>query len=490
MKIRGRSRVPRAPPSCWRWRSSSHRGARSRHDEPRGTLDRSSTWREMSRRCAGARRSRACASSRAPAARRRPTADRAPRRAAGASGPTRRRSAARERHALCDDVEALARDPRDDGGVRPRCSSPATRSWREIEAGASRRRALPAAAGDRARRAAARALGRRRPRAAPLAPRARDGSRASTRRSSTRSATASSRSTPTAASSTPTPRPRAITRADRPRPPRRRGLARVRDARATAGAARATSRRSRARTARRRSSTTPSRRCSDGDGSTGATVIFRDVSERARAERRSGPSTPRRACWRRPRASPRPRTASPRAVCAALGWEFGARLAARRQRAADDLDVVADRGAARRDPRGRRRPGRRSGAARVRGDGVGGARAGVDRATCRATTGRSASTVIRERDLHAALAVPILSDGRCLGVLEFVDTVGAGARPGLREHDDVDRRVPRPVHRAPPRRAGARDRARRGARGGAAEVRVRGQHEPRDPHADERRARA
>ena len=32
------------------------------------------------------------------------------------------------------------------------------------------------------------------------------------------------------------------------------------------------------------------------------------------------------------------------------------------------------------------------------------------------------STVIRERDLHAALAVPILIDGRCLGVLEFVDT--------------------------------------------------------------------
>ncbi len=33
-----------------------------------------------------------------------------------------------------------------------------------------------------------------------------------------------------------------------------------------------------------------------------------------------------------------------------------------------------------------------------------------------------ASTIIRERGLHAALAVPILSDGRCLGVLEFMDT--------------------------------------------------------------------
>jgi signal transduction histidine kinase/DNA-binding response OmpR family regulator len=33
-----------------------------------------------------------------------------------------------------------------------------------------------------------------------------------------------------------------------------------------------------------------------------------------------------------------------------------------------------------------------------------------------------ASTIMRRRGLHAALAVPILSDGRCLGVLEFVDT--------------------------------------------------------------------
>ena len=33
-----------------------------------------------------------------------------------------------------------------------------------------------------------------------------------------------------------------------------------------------------------------------------------------------------------------------------------------------------------------------------------------------------ASTIIRERGLHAALAVPVLSDGRCLGVLEFMDT--------------------------------------------------------------------
>ena len=39
------------------------------------------------------------------------------------------------------------------------------------------------------------------------------------------------------------------------------------------------------------------------------------------------------------------------------------------------------------------------------------------------------------------------------------------------------------------RRGGARAGARRGARGVAAEVRVPGQHEPRDPHADERRDR-
>jgi PAS domain-containing protein len=45
-------------------------------------------------------------------------------------------------------------------------------------------------------------------------------------------------------------------------------------------------------------------------------------------------------------------------------------------------------------------------------------------------------------------------------------------------------------HRAPPRRGGARRGAHRRARGLAAEVGVRRQHEPRDPHADERRARA
>ena len=46
------------------------------------------------------------------------------------------------------------------------------------------------------------------------------------------------------------------------------------------------------------------------------------------------------------------------------------------------------------------------------------------------------------------------------------------------------------VTRAQPGRGGARGRARRGGRGVAHEVRVPRQHEPRDPHADERRDRA
>ena len=46
---------------------------------------------------------------------------------------------------------------------------------------------------------------------------------------------------------------------------------------------------------------------------------------------------------------------------------------------------------------------------------------------------RTTSKVIRERGLRAALAVPILSDGRCLGVLEFVDDAVARARRRLRD---------------------------------------------------------
>ena len=56
----------------------------------------------------------------------------------------------------------------------------------------------------------------------------------------------------------------------------------------------------------------------------GATVMFRDVSNRARAERRlAGRARRGPRSWRRRRASPEAAERLAHAVCSALGWEFG-----------------------------------------------------------------------------------------------------------------------------------------------------------------------
>jgi signal transduction histidine kinase/CheY-like chemotaxis protein len=155
--------------------------------------------------------------------------------------------------------------------------------------------------------------------------------------------------------------------------------------------------------------------------------MFRDVSERARAERRSraehaaarvlaeatsvSEATDRLAC----------------AVCDALGWEFGGvwlldgsalRMTSMWSPHEELLDKIREVGGNR--------------VALARGEGFVGsaweARTPIWIADVQADDRLHASTIMRRRGLHAALAVPVLSDGRCLGVLEFVAT-------SVQEHD-------------------------------------------------------
>ena len=324
-------------------------------------------WREQRRDGARAtRRSAGCAAESARGRPRRPTSTArwpprcAPATAAGAARPA---SCARRVDALCREVAAAASDAARRRRVRARAASTRDRTVAEIERPAPRGRALPAAA------------------------RARSSARCCWRSSAARRSRCAARARALAALAR---QHAAILRLgrrrhrhDRPRGPRhlrQPGGAREliggaelrRRSRSSAGP----TRRSRATLQRRpatrrstseaiprpdgidrRSSTTRSRRCVDGDRSSGATVVFRDVSERARAARRDrGRARRRRACWPRRRASRRPRRGSRSAVCAALGWEVGGVWLRRRRRAADAGDVVAARGDARGDPRRRRRP--------------------------------------------------------------------------------------------------------------------------------------
>jgi PAS domain S-box-containing protein len=166
----------------------------------------------------------------------------------------------------------------------------------------------------------------------------------------------------------------------------------------------------------------------DGTGRVeGATVMVRDVSERARAERRSRAEHAAARVLAEATSVPEAAKRLACAVCDALGWEFGGvwlldgnvlRMAAMWSPSEELLAAIEDVG------------GDRVGLGR--GEGLVGAawaaRAPIWIADAQRDDRLHASTIMRRRGLHAALAVPVLSDGRCLGVLEFVAT-------SVQEHD-------------------------------------------------------
>ncbi|WP_053225689.1 hybrid sensor histidine kinase/response regulator [Solirubrobacter soli] len=153
----------------------------------------------------------------------------------------------------------------------------------------------------------------------------------------------------------------------------------------------------------------------------GATVMFRDVSERARAERRSKAEHAAARVLAEATSVSEATDQLSHAVCEALGWEFGGvwlldgstlRMTSMWSPHTELLDKIREVGGNR--------------VTFARGEGFVGAawaaRTPIWVADVQGDDRPNASTIIRERGLHAALAVPVMSDGRCLGVLEFMDT--------------------------------------------------------------------
>ena len=99
------------------------------------------------------------------------------------------------------------------------------------------------------------------------------------------------------------------------------------------------------------------------------------------------------------------------------------------------------------------------------------------------------ASAIAAAGLSGAVCLPIVTGDGCLGAMEFYCRELAEPDEQLRELLGT---IGTPIGLFIQRRRAvdrARRRARRGARGRAAEVAVPRQHEPRDPHADERRDR-
>ena len=99
------------------------------------------------------------------------------------------------------------------------------------------------------------------------------------------------------------------------------------------------------------------------------------------------------------------------------------------------------------------------------------------------------ATAIAATGLSGAVCLPIVTARRLPRRARVLLPRARRARRAAARAAGHDRHADRALHPAPARRRRARRRARRGARGRAAEVAVPGQHEPRDPHADERRDR-
>ena len=154
----------------------------------------------------------------------------------------------------------------------------------------------------------------------------------------------------------------------------------------------------------------------------GATIIFRDVSERARRERRTEAEHAAGRVLAEATSISDAAERLSRAVCEALGWSFGAvwlldgsvlRMTSMWSPDPDLLDAIREAGGDQK--------------AFARGEGFVGTawseRAPVWIGDLGGDERPADATVIRRRALRVGLAVPILSDGRCLGALEFVDSV-------------------------------------------------------------------
>ena len=129
-------------------------------------------------------------------------------------------------------------------------------------------------------------------------------------------------------------------------------------------------------------------------GSTGATVVFRDVSERARAERRTAAEHAAARVLAEATSVAERRAALAHEVCAALDWEFGGVWLLDGGVLRMSGDVVA----ARRDARAAIRAVGGDAMTFGRGEGLvgaawAGARAGVDRRRARATSGFAQAVV-------------------------------------------------------------------------------------------------
>jgi PAS domain S-box-containing protein len=158
-----------------------------------------------------------------------------------------------------------------------------------------------------------------------------------------------------------------------------------------------------------------------GDRIDGVTVVFRDVSDRARAERRTAAEHAAARVLAQASSVREATAALAREVCSALDWEFGSiwlidggllRMSAKWSPHEATLAAIGAAGG--------------ETMAFARGDGLVGA-AWADRGPVwiedvLEDKRFAGSRVVEERGFHSALAVPILSDGRTLGVLEFVDT--------------------------------------------------------------------
>jgi PAS domain S-box-containing protein len=157
-----------------------------------------------------------------------------------------------------------------------------------------------------------------------------------------------------------------------------------------------------------------------GDRIDGATVVFRDVSDRARAERRTAAEHAAARVLAEAAGVGEATSALAREVCTALNWEFGGiwlveggvlRMSGMWSPHEETLAAIRAVGG--------------DTMAFARGEGVVGTawaeRGPVWIDDVHDDSRFAGSQVVELRGFRSALAVPILSDGRTLGVLEFVD---------------------------------------------------------------------